>query len=111
MLKILDATIQNVASQAPRISAPLNCTIIAQTYRSCDAFVKKEKENMDRIKVEPDSQEESSLAAHSEGNFICIKEEYIPEEPLPSQDPENVSFKSFLYSLTHKMSVSTAALL
>jgi hypothetical protein len=48
---------------------------------------------MDRIKVEPDSHEESSFAAHSEGNFICIKEEYIPEEPFSSQDPENVSFK------------------
>ena len=58
---------------------------------------------MDRIKVEPDSQEEGSLAAHSEGNFICIKEEYIPEEPLPSQDPENVSFKSFLYSHTQNV--------
>jgi len=67
---------------------------------------------MDIIKVEPDSQEESYLAAHSEGNFTCIKEEYISEEPLPSQDPENVSFKSFLYSHTHthKMSLSTTAL-
>jgi hypothetical protein len=67
---------------------------------------------MDRIKVEPDSQEESSLATHSEGNFICIKEEYMPQEPFSSQDPENVSFKSFLSSHihTHKMSLSTAAL-
>ena len=60
---------------------------------------------MDIIKVEPDSQEESYLAAHSEGNFTCIKEEYISEEPLPSQDPENVSFKSFLYSHTHTQNV------
>jgi len=55
---------------------------------------------MDRIKVEPGSHEESPFAAHSEGNFIHIKEEYIPEEPFSSQDPENVSFKSFLYSHT-----------
>lgn len=60
---------------------------------------------MDRIKVEPDSQEECSLATHSEGNFICIKEEYIPEEPFSSQDPENVSFKSFLCSHTHTQNV------
>lgn len=51
---------------------------------------------MDRIKVEPDSQEESSLAAHSEGNFIHIKEEYVPEEPFSSQDPENAHFKSIV---------------
>jgi len=56
---------------------------------------------MDRIKVEPDSQVESSLAAHSECNFICIKKEYTPEEPFSSQDPENVSFKLFLYLHTH----------
>ena len=48
---------------------------------------------MDRIKVEPDSQEESSLATHNEDNFIHIKEEYVPEEPFSSQDPENVSLK------------------
>lgn len=45
------------------------------------------------MKVEPDSQEESALAAHSEGNFIRIKEEYTPEEPFSSQNPENVSLK------------------
>jgi len=56
-------------------------------------FFKEKEENMDRIKVEPDSQEGSSLAAHSEGNFIHIKEEYVPEEPFSSQDPENVSLK------------------
>jgi hypothetical protein len=60
-------------------------------------------ENMDRIKVEPDSHEECSLTGHSEGNFICIKEEYLPEELFSSQDPENVSFKSSLYLHTQKV--------
>jgi len=58
-----------------------------------EVFLKKKKEKMDRIKVEPDSQEESSLATHNEDNFIHIKEEYVPEEPFSSQDPENVSLK------------------
>jgi hypothetical protein len=47
---------------------------------------------MNTIKVEPDSHGESVLAAHSEGNFICIKEEYVADE-LFSEDLENVSFK------------------
>jgi hypothetical protein len=64
---------------------------------------------MDIIKVESASHEESPIAAHSEGNFIHIKEEYIPEEPFSSQDPENVSSNHFC-TCTHKMSLSTAAL-
>jgi hypothetical protein len=51
---------------------------------------------MERIKVEPDSHEESSLAKYNEGNFVSIKEEYIPEELFSSQDPENVSLKPLL---------------
>lgn len=56
----------------------------------------EKEENMDRIKVEPGTQEESSLAAHGEGNFTHIKEEYVPEEPFSSQDPENTHFKSIV---------------
>jgi hypothetical protein len=69
--------------------------------------------------VEPDSYEESFLAAHSDGNF-CIKEEYVAEEPFSSEDPENVSLKILLYiyiyiyiytqNIPFIVSLSTAAL-
>jgi hypothetical protein len=50
-------------------------------------------ENMDCIKMEPDSDDEiGAPAQYSEGNIIYIKQEYITEElPFSSDSPANVS--------------------
>jgi hypothetical protein len=99
---VLGATIQNLTNQTPRISAPLlhqhnykEIQDLLLLFLCLSVFA---LENMDRIKVEPDSHEESSLAKHSEGKFVSIKEEYIPDELFSSQDLENVSLKPLLYS-------------